>query len=239
VTAVGDLVRRIPADGEEPITLQECREAIREAHDYLVRKGTEAVGRAFEVKSTGYWGSEIKRVKVCLPKGERPSLVCPKTEEHNLVEVMNQCATIERLLDALEWSQRAGSGQSECKVGRVHPTTSSSHKDKDDHDLVLVKDSEVRAKFEVSDVASDKDGYQKEKKDLISLGVLRKGNAQEMYPAGWPEGRLFLVVSKEFAVRLCRPMRDWLKGEHPHCHYVALEPQGTTRIFEVKKGARP
>jgi hypothetical protein len=60
-----------------------------------------------------------------------------------------------------------------------------------------------------------------------------------MFPSGWPEGRLFLVVSEEFAERLKRPTRAWLKGEPPHCHYTHPAVRGTTRIFEVKKGAAP
>jgi hypothetical protein len=107
---VGDLVGRVPADGEEPITLRECREAIQEAHDYLARKGMEATRRASEVRSVRDWGIEIKRVKVRLPDGERPRLVSPRTEEHNLVEVMNQCATMERLLDVLGWRNTRARG---------------------------------------------------------------------------------------------------------------------------------
>lgn len=235
---MGDLVGRIPADGDEPITLQECHSAVQKAHDYLVRTGVEAVRRAFEVQSTGYWGTEVKRVRVLLPRDEWPELVSSETEEHNLVEVINQCATMERLLDTLEWAQGAGSKLADSLVERCHPTTSSSYADEEDHDLVLVAPDRTKAKFEVSDVSGEKDGNQKEKKDLISLGVLSVGRGDEIYPDRWPDGRLFLVVSEEFAERLSRPTRAWLKGEPPHCHYTDPAAQGTTRIFRVKKGAK-
>jgi len=53
-------------------------------------------------------------------------------------------------------------------------------------------------RFEVSDIAGEK-GYAKEKKDLISLGVLGSRDANV---SGWRRGRNFLVVSSDFAKRL-------------------------------------
>jgi hypothetical protein len=235
---VGDLVGRIPADGDDPMPLEECRSVVQEAHDYLVRKGMEAVRRAFDVGRMRYWGTEVKRVRVLLPKDEWPELVSSETEEHNLVEVMNQCATMERLLDALEWAQSAGSGLAESLVERCHPTTSSSYTDEEDHDLVLMGPDGTKAKLEISDVSGAKDGNNKEKKDLISLGVLREGKGEEMFSDEWPEGRPFLVVSEEFAGRLRRPSRAWLKGTPPHCRYNEPAAQGMTRIFEVVKGTK-
>ena len=233
---MGDLVGRIPTNGDDPMRLDECRSTVQEAHDYLVRKGMEAVRRAFDVASTRYWGTEVKRVRVLLPKDEWPEIVSSETEEHNLVEVMNQCATMERLLDALEWAQSVESGLSESLVERCHPTTSSSYGDEDDHDLVLMGPDGTKAKFEISDVSGARDGNNKEKKDLISLGVLREGKGDEMFSNEWPKGRLFLVVSEEFAGRLRKPGRAWLKGTTPHCHYNELAARGTTRVFEVEKG---
>jgi hypothetical protein len=106
----------------------------------------------------------------------------------------------------------------------------------DDHDLVLMGPDGAKAKFEISDVSGARDGNNKEKKDLISLGVLREGKGDEMFPNEWPKGRLFLVVSDEFAGRLRKPGRAWLKGTPPHCRYNELAAQGTTGIFEVEKG---
>jgi hypothetical protein len=91
----------------------------------------------------------------------------------------------------------------------------------------------------VSDVASSKDGNCKEGKDLASLGVLRqlKRGQFSFESIVWPANqRFFLVVSSEFAERLSRPARGWLKGSFPHCRYVERKSEGTTRIFEVCKG---
>ncbi len=110
---------------------------------------------------------------------------------------------------------------------RCHPTTGSASGG-DNHDLVLAREDapELKAKFEVSDVASGKDGN-KEKKDLASLGVLRKGSLQ---PAeGWPSGRLFLVVSKEFEGWLMRDRRN----APPRYERVGLV--GSTVVVEVKR----
>lgn len=239
---MGDLVGRIPGDGDGTIPIGECYEAVREAHDFLARKALEAASELAAVQVQCYWGSKAKRIKVYLPKAEWPRLLSPGSEEHNLVEVINQCATMERLLDALVWAQDMESGFDEFSVELCHPTTGSRPGEESDHDLVLVgNDSDgklTKAKFEVSDVSGEKDGNQKEKKDLISLGVLKEGKGKEMYPDGWPEGRLFLVVSEEFAERLRKPNRGWLKGPSPYCHYTDPALQGTTRIFEVKKGAK-
>ena len=233
---MGHLVKSFVADGNGRMKLEECRSLLQEAHDFLVLKGKAAVEQASAAGGVRYWGSEAKRVRVRLPEGERPKLVSPKTEEHNLVEVMNQCATMERLLDVLEWAQGAYSGLGEFEVERCHPTTGSSPSDDDDHDLVLVGPDGTRAKFEASDVSGAVDGNNKERKDLISLGVLREGKGTEMFPDRWEEGRLFLVVSEEFAERLRKPGRAWLKGVLPHCRYNEPVAWGTTRIFEVEKG---
>ncbi len=165
---------------------------MREARDYLATHGAEAIRRASGSQGGPDWGSSVKRARVILPEeGRRLALISGETREHNLVEVVNQCATMERLIDALGWAQTEPSLM-EYLVERCHPTTSSSRGDEEDHDLVLVApdDPEAKAKFEVSDVASEKDGNGKEKKDLESLGVLPTGfqSAANRLPAGLPAG---------------------------------------------------
>lgn len=174
-----------------------------------------------------------------LPDEDRPELVPSSVTEHSLTEVYNQCATIERLLDALEWAQTEGSGLNRYAVVLCHPTTSSVPGVADDHDLVLVGPEGAKAKFEVSDVAGKRDGNCKEQKDLTNLGVLPTMNAHERFGEGWPPGRLFLVVAAEFAKRLREPRRSWLRGDPPHCHYVEVKADGPTRVFEVGRGRRP
>ncbi len=66
----------------------------------------------------------------------------------------------------------------------------------------------------------------------------RYNKGAEMFSGDWPEGKLFLVVSEEFAELLSRPSRAWLTGHPPHCHYSDPVARGTTRIFEVKKGVK-
>jgi hypothetical protein len=158
--------------------------------------------------------------------------------EHSLTEVYNQCATMERLLDALEWAQTEDSVLNRYEVVLCHPTTSSVPGIADDHDLVLVDREGAKAKFEISDVAGKRDGNRKEEKDLARLGVLPAVDINERFGEGWPPGRLFLVVSAEFARRLREPRRSWLSGDPPHCHYVEVKAEGPTRVFEVRQGRR-
>ncbi len=226
------LVDKFVASNGNHKTLAACRTDVREARDYLATHGAEAIREASGAQGRPDWGSSTKRIRVLLPDGPRPALISSETREHNLVEVINQCATMERLLDALDWA-RTEPSLSGHLVERCHPTTSSSKEDEEDHDLVLIAPDEsgAKAKFEVSDVASEKDGNGKEKKDLESLGVLPKSPSRREPSRGWPSGRLFLVVSEEFAVRLRRR-----HAKPVQYHYEEVKPVGATRIFEVRQG---
>ena len=72
---------------------------------------------------------------------------------HRFAEVVNQCATLERLIDALVWAQACPNLDGALAVV-CNPTTSSAQrakdgpKDDDDHDLVLRDPSGLRWKFE-------------------------------------------------------------------------------------------
>jgi hypothetical protein len=155
-------------------SLESYCEEIRNAQRYLSENGAEAFRKAAFVQGE-CWGIAAKRIRVELPTESRPTSIGQDVENQRLAEVVNQCATIERLLDALLWARSEPSLQGYA-VERCHPTTGSSEGDDDDHDLVLVEEGspERKAKFEVSDVAGAKDGNNKEKKDLASLGVLEK-----------------------------------------------------------------
>ncbi|MFO0570149.1 MAG: hypothetical protein U0263_31185, partial [Polyangiaceae bacterium] len=65
-----------------------------------------------------------------------------------------------------------------------------------ENDLVLESPEGARARFEVSDVASEKDGNKKLVSDLTSLGVT---SAQNEQAPRWPDSQLFVVVSDDFA----------------------------------------
>jgi hypothetical protein len=151
------------------LTLAECAQLVREAHDYLARCGADAIEAASRAQGDPYWGSRVKRLHVALPDVGRPELIAPALASHNIVEVLNQCATMERLLDALDWAQTAASGLDAFTVVRCHPTTSSTQiagkKVRLDNDLVLIGPDGTSARFEVSDVVGETDGNRKESRD--------------------------------------------------------------------------
>lgn len=237
---MGHLVKPYILQNHAHLSLAECQHELQFAHDYLVVHGAEALARIQPNCETRYWGCSLKRTFVQLPQ-PRPAWVTPRLETHSLSEVYNQCATMERLLDTLAWAQTPASGLREYMVERCHPTTSSAqtleHTETWDNDLVLVGPSGAYARFEVSDVMSQKDGNRKEEKDLRSLGVLGPGNGSERFDVVWPAGHLFLVVAEEFATRLQRPSRSWLRGHAPHCRYIVAGKNGTTVILQVVRGA--
>lgn len=171
------------------LSLASCHALLRSAHDYLARQGAEATLRAARVTDLAGWGSTLKRVRVALPGDGRPAIVRDDGAEHSLAEVVNQCATMERLLDALAWAQTPASGLDSFHVVRCHPTTSSAAAGVGaDHDLVLTSPEGRAAWFEVSDVANSDDGNRKEEKDLRSLGLLRDGSGPERCDVPRPEG---------------------------------------------------
>ncbi len=177
-------------------------------------------------------GSALKRVRVELPRDERPHLVRDANDQHSLAEVMNQCATMERLLDALAWVQTDASGLSTFNVAVCHPTTSSAGDDTTDNDLILTALDGQCARFEVSDVASSSDGNHKEERDLRSLGVLSDGNGAKRFELTWPADRVFLVVSTEFALKL--RSRRW-----PHLTYKEVFRGTGTVVAEATQRTTP
>ncbi len=94
---------------------------LRSAHDFLVIRATESIaGLATHPIS---WGVEAKRIHVNLPLEERPHLV--GKDKERLIEIINIAATIERLIDALEWFG-AQAEYSQLIVGECHPSTSDA-----------------------------------------------------------------------------------------------------------------
>ncbi len=144
--------------------------------------------------------------------------------------MINQCATVERLLDAVAWVlSRAPAAE----LLLCHPTTSSRPKDSADNDL-LVEAAGERWSFEVSDVASGgADGNHKELKDLRSLGLIAPEGDRWRLADPYPTGRHFLVVSPEFGARLCRPSRHLLKTGQ--LRYTRHNAPGETVLLEVHR----
>lgn len=216
---------------------------LRAAHAYLAENGARTVVRAAELGSSNGWGQSVKRLHVNLPNDGRPVLAKNAPTEHSITEVYNQCANVERLIDALEWCLSPVSGFQGGVGLACHPTTSSGtakRADHNDHDLVIRGVDDRLGYFEISDVASSRDGNFKEGKDLVRLGVLcpvagKRGSFQHD-GIKWPSERLFLVVSEEFAEYLFRTERSWRKGSEPHIRYEDRSGSGVTRVLEVMHG---
>ena len=232
-----------PIDIQIPVS--EALPKIRAAHTYLVKHGVRALA-AHATENLAYWGTHVKRIHVHFPKGDRPELIDPDIESHNLTEVYNQCATMERLIDGLQWAQIA---LPDYEVLLCHPTTSSVQESKSktpdhgmssledgkpqipDHDLVLINARDQLACFEVSDVVNKLvDSNRKEKKDLTSLGVLPRADAPVAHQ--WPKARVFLIVSKEFADILKKRGTGFSK-QKPSYFYQPCFKNEQTSIFEV------
>ena len=216
----------------EVLDVADVLKQVEQAHRFLVEAAKETIAQ-LQAVGEEEWGETVKRRYVVLTGKPRPYLVPETVGRHSFAEVVNQCATIERLLDALRWSQDALPGY---KVEVCNPTTSSQKTEQGrDNDLILIGPSGEVCCFEVSDVAASKDGNKKEIKDLVSLGVLHSTDGELTSSKTWPEGRLFLVVSKEFAEYLMRTTRLILK--QGWFHYQDISGQGTsTRIIEVMEG---
>ena len=216
------------------LSLARCRELLHDAHDYLARRGAEAARQAALLDDVTAWGTRFKRVRVELPRDSRPLLMRAAEDHHSLAEVVNQCATMERLLDALAWARTDASELSAFHVVRCHPTTGSAANDAEapDNDLILAAPDGRAARFEVSDVASTSDGNRKEERDLRNLGVLREGKGAERFDLPWPAARVFLVVSSEFAGRLRG--RRW-----PHLTYREVFAGVGTVVVEARPKSMP
>ena len=205
----------------EKFDLHEMLDKLCAAHKYLAEHGARALTRAEELGRSEKWGQSVKRIRVELPSDGRP-------------ELAKWC-----LLQASKFSDGLGLV--------CHPTTSSrkSNQDHDDHDLV-VRDANGRlGYFEVSDVVSDRDGNNKEGEALVRLRLLRsvrrvadKRGTFEHDGIDWPDERLVLVVSEEFAKYLCDSKKSWRKNPDPHIRYEDPSQRGPTRVLEILPGNR-
>lgn len=208
-----------------PCSLHQAQQQLIEAHEQLVACGRAAVDELKTVTPMG-WGSAAKRVRAVLPN-MRSTLLNEANSDQSLTELINQCATVERLLDAINWVLHTAS---DATLVLCHPTTSSGVTAEQNQDLVIQHQGEQSC-FEISDVAtSGGDGNQKEMKELLSLSVLSSIRPARLNSEPRP-GRSFLVVSTEFAQRLLRPTRHFLKtGE---LRYQAFSAGPATQVLEV------
>ena len=142
--------------------IADVQKQLKEAHQFIVEHCKVPAPDPQSKK----WGIEMKRTRVLLPEQNRPILIGKRQEQ--FFEVVNVLATVERLMDALDWFGTHQEFQN-FKVEVCNPSTSSAP---GDNDLVLVdSDGQIRVRCEVCDVASSKAGQNgKEKSELKSLG---------------------------------------------------------------------
>ncbi len=169
-------------------SLAEVLRELKEAHRFVVGHCQLPVPAAHNMQ----WAIEMKRTRISLPVQNRPALVGKDSEQ--LFEAVNLLATVERLIDALEWFAHHDEFK-DMTVLACHPSTSSgTGKAGKGSDLVLGHNENTPLVLcEVSDIASSKDGNKKEKRDLKSLGY------DEGYGVPDDGKRRFLCLSTQFA----------------------------------------
>jgi hypothetical protein len=182
------------------VTLDVALKWLSGAHRILRQQGRLALQEAARIPAGRSWGSAVKRQRVPFPSGRIP-ILAEIESVHNLIEVVNMCATLERLLDTISWLTETRLNS--YLVEHCHPTTGSSRQRRDsghfDNDLVLVKStrSEVRARVEVSDIIGPGDSNRKFSQDLKRLGVLDENGHVTAGTDRWPKDRVFIASSKE------------------------------------------
>jgi hypothetical protein len=155
---------------DRPVDAKSYLAELSAAHDAIVARAAGWTAPAVGPR----WGITAKRQLVDLT-GAHPSV---HNASHPIQELMNQCATVERLLDALEWA--IGKGWANMVI-ECNPTTSSGPV----RPLAVVTGvppsgpPDLRttgalgeAWFEVSDVLKRRDGNRKLQKDLKRLSNL-------------------------------------------------------------------
>jgi hypothetical protein len=94
-----DLLRQ----ADDPWSLPRLHRELVDAHAFLVTAAQSSVTN-LAAMPRDHWGTLMKRAPVELPTQGRPELVSPAIESHNFGEIVNQCATLERLIEAVAWA---------------------------------------------------------------------------------------------------------------------------------------
>ena len=160
-----------------------------------------------EQRSAG-WASDLKRVKVAVSE----------SIQQPIFEIVNQMATVERMLECFEWILSSESRLASCWVDVCHPTTSSGD---DDNDLVLFDKmgGTCVARFECSDVMGQKDSNGKSRRDIQSL----------MNASHSERERLFVVTSEELGDLIARRFDQAVRAVHS-------PDLKRTRVIEIIQG---
>lgn len=175
-----NLVEPIKRTSDNPLPIADALRDIQEAHDYLVRR---SMAVSYEINNVDKWGYHMKRLAVSFPENERPKLVSKNSE--NYVELINQCATMEHLINALLWAMEK---LPDYAVLGCHPTTSSgSSDDTPDNDIFLINPQNQYALFEVFDNINPN-----QPKKSKSIGSLKREANKLSHPP-----RLFIVCGIE------------------------------------------
>jgi len=130
------------------------RAQLQAAHDAIVDMAFDWTHDA----AKQWWGIRAKRSPVDLTNAH-PLVTA---EKHPIMGLLNICATVERLLDALAWA--IGNGWADS-VLECSPTTSGVAAPSD----LRTSGEKGEAWFEVSDVLSARDGTRKLQRDLARL----------------------------------------------------------------------
>jgi len=182
----------------EPFTntsFDDALQRLRAAQRYLVSRAKATITASDFDQSC--WGTSVKRSPVALNVGDFPPLI-GKVDER-LVEVINIAATVERLIDAIEWFSKQPKNE-HCSIFECHPSTSD---ETNGNDLVIIdSNGQIVARCEVCDVASSNPGSNnKETKDIRNLGC------DESVPQDGVER--YICTAPEFANALASSKRKW------------------------------
>jgi hypothetical protein len=110
-------------------TIPETLRCIEEAHAFLTQEGNRhllaLVGQVAGTVPSAVWGQTLERKSVRIPQTGRPELMTSSPAEQPLAEIVNQCASLERVSDLLNW---AAVEFPTAEVGVCHPTTSGGQR---------------------------------------------------------------------------------------------------------------
>src|ERR1017187_2181986 len=125
-------------------TIEQAYTRLRDVHRIIADRGKATCDHLDEIAAGPTWGTQAKRNPVKCPRFDN-FLLAGADVCHSLIEVVNMCATVERLLDGLNWA-RSAEFQS-WSVAYCHQTQSSAQ-----NNLVLVQPRSrpgERAQFEI------------------------------------------------------------------------------------------
>jgi hypothetical protein len=202
------------------VSFDDALRRLRAAHHFLVSRANETIKESSHDESR--WGKSLKRSFVRLSGDDQPKLI-GKPEE-KFTEIINIVATLERLIDALDWFSKQPQNKG-YKIRECHPSTSD---EKNGNDLVIVDSrGNIAIRCEVCDVVSSKaSSNNKEASDLKKLkcdkGVRSDGVAR------------YICTSSEFAQALTSSGRLW-KTKRYRYSFIEINDTAGTCLLLIQK----